>query len=340
MRITFIISVASVFLVAAAHLLGGCTQMSSSVTIATEFREVKADDGFPLQAYTLFQWDGGRVHDPARGVVLYVQGSDDASVLGASDRLAGACLMGMDVALVERRGVRSDAPVDREVARRFAEKRVRVGDELARLRDELSRTKSKGPVIVVGASEGGDVASAVAALEPRVTHVILMGSGGGWTQAQELMSMRASLPPSLGLKSDSDLQRVFDDIKANPQADKEWFGHPYRRWATYMFDAAVDDLLKVNVPIFMVHGDRDQSVPVGSARAVVERFERAGKKNLKYVELAGVDHQMRTPKGDSAFPRVEVEMVRWLGATGAIDAAHAEVFERRVKAAHPEAFSP
>jgi predicted peptidase len=45
-----------------------------------------------------------------------------------------------------------------------------------------------------------------------------------------------------------------------------------------------------NVPIWTLHGDADQSVPVECSRIMVDALRAAGSKTVKYTEYAGVDH--------------------------------------------------
>lgn len=318
-------------------LLCGCAR--HSVTIATEHRTLVADDGYRLVRYRLMDWDGdGSRYPQPRGVVYYIQGSDDVTALGATQKMAAAAAIGLDIVMIERRGVTRDGLTSPTDAALYATKQTRVADTLTMVRDDLSRRKPGGPVLLVGASEGGDVASAVAAREPRVTHVVLLGSGGGMTQADEFRSLWRQLPPQLGIRSLADLEAVFADIRANPDSDKRWYGHPYRRWASYAFDRPLDDLLKVAVPVLIAHGEADVNVPPASARAVRDAFAAAGKTNLTYRAYAGADHHFTRADGVSVFPLVEIDLVEWLRDTGAMPRAEADGFAARVRRAHPEVF--
>ncbi len=323
-------------LLAAFTSLAGC---SRNITLATEFRTLQTDDDFPLQRYTLFQWDGrGRTHEHPAGVLFYVQGSSDHSVLSATEQFAGACVMGLDVAAIERRGVSRDGAVDSAVALKYATKPHRVADELALVRAYLEEHPGISPVIVFGASEGCDVAAAVAAQEPRITHIILLAGGGGWTQAQEFHHFVRTRPGSIpGISTPDQLTAKLDDIRANPGADTMWFGHPYRRWSSYMFARPADDLLRVAAPILAIHGDADQSVPVESARALRDAFAAAGKTNLTYKEYAGVDHTFtHVESGNSVRAWIEIDTIEWLAAHNVVDRPTADMFVSRVKKNHPE----
>ena len=326
-------------------LAAGCS--TGGISIAQETRTVRAEDEFPLRVYTLFEWKGGepseeaRTHEPS-GLLVYVQGSEDRTVLSATEHLAGACAMGLDVIAVERLGVACDGSVDRDVARRFCTKERRVRDECALIDAYLSRhpaVQARGqPVILMGTSEGADVAAAVAAREPRVTHLILLAGGGGWTQAEEFRHFLergiVALPEVANL---AELDAKFEEIRRNPDSDTEWFGHSYRRWASYLFERASDQLIQLDIPILLLHGSADTSVPVESARALRDRFVASGKKNLRSIEYAGVDHHLRdVASGKSARPQIEIDTVEWLSGLGVLNADVAAEFARRVRRAHQD----
>jgi pimeloyl-ACP methyl ester carboxylesterase len=61
----------------------------------------------------------------------------------------------------------------------------------------------------------------------------------------------------------------------------------------------------IEVPVLMLHGDRDRLIPVEAAREVAEQHPQ-----WRYVELAGVGHvpQLETPQ------RVADEIIGWLSA--------------------------
>lgn len=326
----------AIALLAMLSCLTGC---SPRVSVATEFRTLNADDAFPLQRYTLFQWNGiGRTHEHPAGVLFYVQGSSDHTVLDATEQFAGACIMGLDVAAIERRGVSRDGSIDHATALKYATKPRRVADHLALVRAYLDEHPGITPVIIFGTSEGCDVASAVAAQEPRITHVILLAGGGGWTQAHEFDHFVRTHPKSIpGIDNPEQLAAKLADIRAHPDADTMWFGHPYRRWSSYMFDRPADDLLAIDAPILAIHGDADTSVPVESARALRDAFAAAGKTNLTYKEYAGVDHTFtHVPSGKSVRPWIEIDTIEWLAAQNVVDRATADMFVARVKANHKE----
>ena len=89
----------------------------------------------------------------------------------------------------------------------------------------------------------------------------------------------------------------------------------------------------------MVHGGRDQSVPIGSARAARDDFAKSGKRNLRLVEHSSLDHRFRDASGRSGVPLVELDVVRYLADSGILREEEATAFRERVVSNHPEWFS-
>jgi pimeloyl-ACP methyl ester carboxylesterase len=316
--------------------MSGCR--SGTISVRGDGLPVAADDGFLLTAYRFTQSPAPASRP--RALVFYIQGSEDQTVTTAIGSLAAFCAMNAPVIAAERRGVASDGKVDAVIAARSAARQRRIADSITVLNWGLIGLPSDLPVVLLGASEGGDVAAAVAARCPRVTHVILLGSGGGWTQEEEFRHFIRTRGQCLDLKSEEDLDARVADIRAHPDADLRWAGHPYLRWSTYMFSRPADELLRVECPILVVHGTADDSVPVESARALRDAFIRAGKTNLTLAEIPGASHRFAdAASGAPKLPLVEVEVVGWLGKQGALAPAEVEEYLRRVRHAHPSLFA-
>ena len=66
--------------------------------------------------------------------------------------------------------------------------------------------------------------------------------------------------------------------------------------------SAYAEVLK-NVPAWIVHGDRDDSVPVEQSRKLFAALKNAGSKDVNYFELAGADHAIigRTFQDEKLF---------------------------------------
>lgn len=247
---------------------------------------------------------------------------------GAKDRYA--------VAVLEKRGVKlGDSVVDSE-QKCSLEYHKHTGFD-ARVADHLLIVKAlkevHSKIIVVGHSEGSDVAAGIAAGSNDISMLGIM-SGGGTSQMFDFaMGARKKIKgmsPSKAEEFISSLFAQFEDVFKNPQSHtKQWHGHPYSRWHSYFTRAPIESLLKVKVPIFMVHGSDDTSVRIESSDFVYLEFLRHGKKNLTYRRYPGLDHSLACdtsrpgcdPKKRSRFPKVVSDLLTWVesgGKTGPI----------------------
>lgn len=142
-------------------------------------------------------------------------------------------------------------------------------------------------VVLVGVSEAA-WASASAALHSRlVTHLAIVGSGS--------YSMRRSLAVlkqrgAIYFDVETGWQKISDDPLS---LEKEWYGNRYRWWSDVMDIDPMTDLLKLDIPILVGIGERDESVPVESAYDLEKQFKQAGKSNLTLKVYPGADHRLR-----------------------------------------------
>ncbi|MDO9011192.1 MAG: alpha/beta hydrolase [Gallionella sp.] len=141
-------------------------------------------------------------------------------------------------------------------------------------------------VVLVGVSEGALTATKVAWLSPAITHLAIIGSGGN--------SMRKSLAT---LKQRGailfDVESGWKKISADPRSiEKDWYGNPYRWWSDIMDIDPLPDFLKLNIPIIVGIGEKDESVPVESVLLLESKFKEAGKNNLILKVYPESDHRL------------------------------------------------
>ncbi len=104
-----------------------------------------------------------------------------------------------------------------------------------------------------------------------------MGGGGAWAQGAVLRDVWAGIAPISGWYG------------ANPVPKDEWLA---------------------GMPIYCLHGDADQSVPVQRSRLAAEAMKKVGNRMFVYRELAGVGHQdiLSDPKNKPELAK----MAEWL----------------------------
>lgn len=141
-------------------------------------------------------------------------------------------------------------------------------------------------VVLVGVSEGVLTAIRVAGAVPEITHLALIGDGA-YTMRQSLVTLSQRSLISF------DVDSGWVKIAADPRSiEKSWYGNPYRWWSDIMDIDPLPDFLKLNIPILVGIGEKDESVPVESARFLESKFKEAGKSNLILNVYPGADHRL------------------------------------------------
>lgn len=182
--------------------------------------------------------------------------------------------------------------------------------------------KKSHKVVILGHSEGTDVVAKLATINKSITHLGYW-SGGSNTQLYDfaLLNRRKVYE---GEMTDSEYKAKYDSLTMemksifqNPNnIDRRWYGCTYKRW--YGFSKpAINNLLKIKIPIFVVHGAKDENVPVESSLLIPLEFIRHGKKNLTYKFYPDLDHSLMTvPRSDKEEPiekwdDVFEEFIKW-----------------------------
>lgn len=155
-------------------------------------------------------------------------------------------------------------------------------------------------------------------------------------QAEEL-TLLSTRDPATGYGTPEELEAAFADIRSHPHADREWLGHPYRRWSSFLWSRPADDLLATSIPVFLAQGDRDTSVPVESARRLRDAYEAQGRGELlRYSEYPGLDHGFRDEAGRSHLHLIERGVITWLRDQELLERTEADRLLKRMRSAHGE----
>lgn len=161
-------------------------------------------------------------------------------------------------------------------------------------------------VLILGHSEGADMAAHVAAANPGLVSHIGLLAGAGVSQLFDMMVI-ASTPhrpdePEEGRNERT--MRVIAEwrkIAADPESTSRMaWGHPYRRWSSFMAHSPAASLEQIatTTPMFLAHGTADRSSPIESFDAAVARVLVAGGDPV-IRRIPGVDHGF-APVGDAA----------------------------------------
>jgi pimeloyl-ACP methyl ester carboxylesterase len=308
------------------------------VSISAVGKEITAYDGFPVMSYELMESKRKKTVKKPSAVFFYIQGSEPATVTDKIGLLASAVIMKSRVILMEKRGCGVEK-TDTATFYQYDDKKTRVADHLAIINRYIKDIPAETPVIVVGGSEGGDIAAVLAQQCSRITHLILIGSGGGISQKTEFELLVQQQPGYLNCANLHELDSTLQFIRQSKDSLSMWAGHPYKRWNSYLYDSTITHLQQVDIPILLLHGEADNNVPVASARAIEQTFKKLQKNNLHYIEYKDVDHTlMHIIDHKSRYPVMEIDIVEWMVGQGLIPETYANILIKRVKKAHRDIF--
>lgn len=161
------------------------------------------------------------------------------------------------------------------------------------------RPEWNGKLGLAGGSEGGVIAAMAAPLVPETRAVVMLASAGGLPFSEEIELLVASemeaagAPPEAVAERRRQMAEEMREIEVHPDPHREWMSddrlarNTWLWWSRALPVAAVRPLLRVDVPILMVHGRTDGATPFESVTRLEESFREAGKTNLVFERYDG-----------------------------------------------------
>ncbi len=253
--------------------------------------------------------------DSLNTILLYIQGSK-ASSLYQVERKNGVLSIGTTVpirlktipknylfVLISKKGIPFCTKMDEEIkipesyyTNQTLDYRVFQANEVLKNLSKKHNNHFK-QTIALGHSEGSDVVAKLGTVNNDITHFGYL-SGGGYTQFLDFVTY-VTKKVDKGEISEEEAQikinSTFNDIKeimANPNAtDKYWKGknNSYNRWSHFS-EPPINNLLKIDKPIFVAIGTKDKAVAVESAYLIPIEFIRHKKDNLTFKAYPYLDH--------------------------------------------------
>ena len=175
-------------------------------------------------------------------------------------------------------------------------------DHLEFVKYILSReTAPAKKIIVLGVSEGGSLAPAIAAGIPEITHMVVLGDGG----MKGIDAFRI-----WGSRNGIDFDNIYDKARSGPQNQK-LFGYTNSYWLDMLEDAPMDYLRNLNIPVYYGIGEKDDSMPVESVYYLRDEFDKLGKHNLTVKIYPDCDHRLVDANGNSHRKQFLTDISSW-----------------------------
>lgn len=200
--------------------------------------------------------------------------------------------------------------------------RVCQGDEV--IKDLIKKfIKNPKKVVIIGHSEGSDVVAKLGYKNKKITHIGYWAGGANTQYYDFALFIQKDVQSGKITQTEANksLDSLFTDIKNienDPyNSERQWLGHPYRRW-TQFTEPSIDNLLKINKPLFVAVAGKDESVPIESSLLIPIEFIRHKKENLTFKIYPEYNHSFaKPPKSEKdewswEFMNVFEDFMKWV----------------------------
>ena len=279
--------VTSLFLVIASSIaLSGCTTakfLADASLNPPAMETIRSQSGDVIELYSIEVGEG-----PKRAL-YFVSGSGCASLSYFMRSYFTGLKGSWKIYAAQKDGVSTSntgLSCDQEFVENYNFPKMKERNSIAL--DEVIRRH--GEVNVLGVSEGGQIAAELTQSHPAVRRLAVIGSGGlPFRAVGRLLDARQGA---------TTFERAFAQVDADPSSTtRKTLGYSHRYWSSVIDRDPAPVYLSLKIPILMVFGERDDSVPVESARRLEERFAAAGNRNFRLIVVPGANHVLK--QGDS-----------------------------------------
>lgn len=279
-----------------------CTIILSGCVSYNNLNKYTITEGNDFINYYVFKEGNVKKED----LIIFVGGSGYGSVLGLKENgiwkettlayeLQNLLLSIFDILVPEKKNVKmgKNHREEKKIVENYTlEQRVSTA---ALVIDKYLQQNEYEHIILVGFSEGGYILPKLylnLKNKKEISGLVPLACGG-LSQYESFKILKdKNYPYSEGFRKDLNrIEEVEKDIKKHPDSiNRKYLGLPYKRWSSFMFYRPLDDLVKIDIPILMIHGTEDMMSPVESSRRVKTEFEKLRKENLSYIEYKDKDH--------------------------------------------------
>jgi len=146
-------------------------------------------------------------------------------------------------------------------------------------------------IVIFGVSEGGNTAAALASEISQITHLVILGSGG----MKGIDEFRL-----WGKNNNIDFDSFYQEVNKYPESiEKRGVGKTYKYWASVLPVEPMDYFKKIDVPILVAIGEKDEMVPIESVNFLADEFKKLRKHNLTVKIFPDCNHVLTDTSGKS-----------------------------------------
>lgn len=164
----------------------------------------------------------------------------------------------------------------------------------------------RSKIVVIGHSQGGQVAPKVAVINKKVTHVVLLNTNSlnhlyDFVLQERLAAFKGE---QSFVQTQHHVDSLFADYKRifNDPGNKTkmWYDETYFRWASFSEETPLENMLKLKIPIYVLAGGKDVwgSFIMNTDYVQIE-FLRYRKTNLTYKVYPNSNHFLQDEIDDN-----------------------------------------
>ena len=175
-------------------------------------------------------------------------------------------------------------------------------------------------IVLVGTSQGTDVVAKLATINKDISKIGFW-AGGGHTQLMEFImftrkeAISGKITEIEASKRIDSLLVQFKEMFKNPTPEKMWEGNSYLSYVSFS-EPPLNHLLKLDIPIYMAIGSKDENVAIENAYIIPVEFIRQGKENLTFRHFPNYDHGFIEKLDDGTaidrFDEVTLDFLKWI----------------------------
>lgn len=255
------------------------------------------------------------------GIVLVLQGSKCETVYSSIPATQDLIIKNSFARLdIEKYGINKNSTSCPKVYLDNNSIDSRINDVLKVLYHLRKEPRWNHDLYIVGASEGATLAPILATYIPETKKIVLLGSGGGMTMKEDFQLLEKSRLAREAKNTEEIKKEILiienqmNEMINNPLSTKTWAGgtNTYKWWASILNVRPLEYMLDLDIPILLMHGDRDTSSSIETSRLSDNQFKLKEKKNLSYKEYKGYDHNWNNEKGENKTKDILIDLVSWL----------------------------
>ncbi|MFT3738637.1 MAG: acyl-CoA thioester hydrolase/BAAT C-terminal domain-containing protein [Breznakibacter sp.] len=158
-------------------------------------------------------------------------------------------------------------------------------------------------IAVLGHSEGSDVVVKLATRNKHITHICFSAGNANAQIFNDILFTRrdmlsGNISAAQAQAKIDELMNGFNQIYLKPNSTQDYFNGDTYKWNTAINEPPINNLLKLNIPIFLTIGSNDDKVPVEASDLVVVEFIRNRKNNLTSKVYLNCNHNFEEIKED------------------------------------------